>query len=141
MLEMLSEAIGWATLAHSGQVDKAGKPYIEHPLAVMRLVQEEIDKIVAVLHDVVEDSDITISNIRHGFGVEVADAVDALTRRPGERPEDYYQRVRRNQIAVRVKKMDIQHNSAPERLAVLPEPLRNRLSAKYAKALNLLEAA
>ena len=64
----------------------------------------------------------------------VADAVNAITRRPGEDPIVYYGRVRNNEIALRVKHLDLQHNSNPERLAKLPPDLRDRLEEKYAKA-------
>lgn len=128
-----------AERAHAGQVDKGGNPYIKHPYAVMRMAEPGIDRIVAILHDVVEDSDTSIEKIRNLFGDEVAAAVDAITRRPGEDPSEYYGRVRSNEIALRVKHFDLRHNSDPERLALLPPDVRTRLEEKYAKARQHLE--
>jgi hypothetical protein len=128
-----------AEKAHTGQVDKSGTPYINHPYAVMRMAEPGIDRIVAILHDVVEDSDTSIEKIRNIFGNEVAVAVDAITRRDGEEPAEYYLRVRSNETALRVKHLDLRHNSDPERLAQLPSDLRTRLEEKYAKARQHLE--
>ncbi|NVN99057.1 MAG: HD domain-containing protein, partial [Geobacteraceae bacterium] len=99
-----------AEKAHDGQFDKSGNPYISHPLAVMSMADTGIDKIVAILHDVVEDSDISMETIRNLFGDEVGAAVDAITRSADEDPEAYYARVRDNDIALRVKHLDLKHN-------------------------------
>ena len=80
----LERAVVYATKMHSGQTDKAGKPYIEHPLRVMGEMDYPTEKVVAVLHDVVEDTDATIDDIEELFGVTVADNVSALTHREGE---------------------------------------------------------
>jgi len=128
-----------AEKAHAGQTDKSGTQYINHPYAVMRMAEPGIDRIVAILHDVVEDSDTSIEKIRSLFGNEVAAAVDAITRRPGEDPAEYYGRVRNNEVALRVKHLDLRHNSDPERLALLPPDIRTRLEEKYAKARQYLE--
>jgi len=128
-----------AEKVHAGQVDKSGAPYINHPYTVMRMAEPGIDRIVAILHDVVEDSDTSIEKIRNIFGDEVAAAVDAITRRPGEEPATYYTRVRGNEVALRVKHLDLRHNSDPERLALLPPELRTSLEEKYAKARQHLE--
>jgi hypothetical protein len=123
-----------AEKAHAGQLDKTGNQYINHPIAVMQMAEPGIDRIVAILHDVVEDSDTSIEKIRNIFGYEVAAAVDAITRRPGEEPAEYYCRVRNNETALRVKHLDLRHNSDPERLALLRPDTRSRLEEKYAKA-------
>jgi hypothetical protein len=136
-LLLLARAL--AEKAHAGQVDKSGTPYIHHPYAVMRMAEPGIDRIVAILHDVVEDSDTSIEKIRTIFGDEVAAAVDAITRRNGEEPAEYYVRVRSNETALRVKHLDLRHNSDPERLAQLPPEMRTRLEEKYAKARQHLE--
>lgn len=128
-----------AEKAHAGQVDKSGTPYINHPYAVMRMAEPGIDRIVAILHDVVEDTNTSIEKIRNIFGDEVAAAVDAITRRPGEDPAEYYGRVRSNEAALRVKHLDLRHNSDPERLALLPPEMKTRLEEKYAKARQHLE--
>lgn len=128
-----------AEKAHAGQVDKSGAPYINHPYAVMRMAEPGIDRIVAILHDVVEDSDTAIETISNMFGEKVAAAVDAITRRPDEEPTAYYARVRNNEVALRVKHLDLLHNSDPERLALLPPDTRVRLEKKYATARQQLE--
>ena len=135
-----------AELAHRGQVDKAGRAYIEHPAAVAALVAErwprDEDAVVAAwLHDVVEDTDVTVTDVRERFGVEVAAAVDALTRRTEEDPDVYYARVSADPTAMRVKDADLTHNSDPARLAVLPAQTRERLVAKYAHAREVLGLA
>lgn len=116
----LSKAIEIATQAHQGQVDKAGKPYISHPLAVMGLVERESEKIVAVLHDVVEDTPITLTNLAaEGFSPECVAAVDAITKRDGEPLENCLERVKSNPIAIKVKLADLTHNMDLSRIAAL----------------------
>lgn len=141
-LASLSTAERRATTAHEGQVDKAGRPYIEHPWRVANRVAEVDGRAAAVcvawLHDVVEDSDVTLDELRDDFGDAIVDAVDALTRREGE-GDDYYRRVASNDLAVAVKRADIWDNTNPERLATLPASTRDRLLAKYAHALALLD--
>ena len=131
-----------ATRAHEGQVDKAGRPYIEHPRRVAARV-EQVDGpaaavCVAWLHDVVEDCGITLDDLLEDFDDEIVDAVDALTRREGE-GDEYYRRVASNELALVVKRADIWDNTNPDRLAALPAETRERLQAKYAHARGLLE--
>lgn len=84
-MSTLERAIQIAAQAHAGQLDKGGHPYILHPLRVMLRVSAGDARIAAVLHDVVEDSDVTLAQLRaEGFSDEVLDALDALTKRPGE---------------------------------------------------------
>jgi len=129
----LEHAIILATQAHEGQVDKAGQPYILHPLRVMLAQKDDKHRIVGVLHDVVEDTYITMWAIDHEFGEPIARAVDALTRRDGESYDAYLSRVALNPIAAAVKIADIRDNMDPSR-GVPVNP-------KYAKALAFLEAA
>jgi len=111
---MLSEAIGIAARAHAGQVDKGKKPYILHPLRAMLnycSCHDEATQICAVLHDVVEDTDITLDDLRaEGFSEEVLVALDHLTKRAGESYEDFISRVLQNKIACRVKIADLADN-------------------------------
>ena len=82
---LLDKAVSIAKFAHQGQVDKAGVDYINHPIRVMNAVDDVKEKIVAVLHDVVEDSDITLEDLRkQGFEDDVVIAVGCLTKVPGE---------------------------------------------------------
>lgn len=108
---MLNKAIEIATRAHDGQVDKGGVPYIFHPLRVMLLRKNELERICAVLHDVVEDSDITFDVLRkEGFSEEVIAVLDCLTKRDGESYDDFISRILLNKTACHVKLADIRDN-------------------------------
>ncbi len=148
-MSKINLAIDIAIRAHAGQVDKAGKPYILHPLAVMTAVRDdgygEDYQIVAVLHDVVEDSSVTLEEIGRLFGETVRDAVDLLTRRKDESYVEYIRRLRYSPIAKIVKLADLQDNLHPRRLYMLlnsPDPAlagkARRLLARYEKARELL---
>lgn len=105
---MLDKAIRIAAKAHEGQMDKAGQPYILHPLRVMFMRRNETERICAVLHDVIEDSDITIEYLRKkGFAEEVLSALDALTKRENENYDDFISRVIENKTACKVKLADL----------------------------------
>jgi len=113
----LTTAIMIAANAHHGQVDKASQPYILHPLRVMLAVSSDEDRMAAILHDVVEDTDVTLDELRRkGFSAAVVQAVDALTRRDDEPYGDFIKRARANEIARRVKIADILDNTNPERV-------------------------
>ena len=88
-----------------------------------------------------EDTDVTLAELRGAFGDAIADAVDALSRREGEEPRGYYARVRGNPLAMAVKEADIADNTAPDRVALLDECTRERLSAKYQHAATELGLA
>lgn len=126
----LTDAILLACSAHDGQTDKAGEPYILHPLRVMQAMTTKTDRIVAVLHDVAEDVEYGWDLIHGGeFSDEVVDAVDALTRREGESYEDFIQRCAANPIARRVKLADIADNLSPSRSGSITDILRQRYEA------------
>lgn len=127
----VERAIALATDAHAGQVDKLGVTYILHPLRVMLAFADPVDQTVAVLHDVVEDTDVTLDDLR-SFGTEVVDAVDALTRRKDEVYMDFVHRAAKNPRAKRVKIQDIYDNL--DRLT--PELMG--MEARYTKALAFL---
>ena len=117
----LERAIQIALAAHAGQRDKAGSPYILHPLRVMLTQSSDDARIAAILRDVVEDGDgWTLERLRdEGFSPEVVGAVDHLTKRPDER-QDYMAFVRRaagNRIALQVKIADIEDNLNVSRLS------------------------
>ncbi|MGW4110131.1 HD domain-containing protein [Actinosynnema sp. NPDC004786] len=136
----VDDAIRIARAAHEGQVDKSGRPYIDHPLRVMARVSGEHARMAAVLHDVVEDTDVTAEDLRAaGCPPEVVATVLALSHRDGESQEDYLARVRTDPVAVAVKRADIADNTSPPRLALLDPATRDRLRAKYARALDLLD--
>lgn len=128
-----------ARRAHAVQKDKAGKPYIEHPVTVASLVHSDKAKIAAILHDVAEDSNITVESLRTLFGDEIGDALDSLTHRKGENYEDYVKRVSTNEIAREVKIADLTHNSDLGRLPFVTEKDVARVE-KYKKALRFLNS-
>src|SRR4051812_45045384 len=103
----LERAIQIAAAAHAGQVDKAGQPYILHPLRIMLAVKTTDERIAAVLHDVVEDTSITPAELAaEGFSADVIDAVDALTKRHGEDRLTAARRAAANPVARVVKLAD-----------------------------------
>jgi hypothetical protein len=135
----VDDAVRIARSAHDGQRDKSGQPYIGHPLRVMARVDGAHERMAAVLHDVVEDTAVTLADLRAaGCPEPVLVAVDALSKRPGEPQPDYLTRVAANPIALRVKHADIADNSSPARLDLLDPATRQRLRAKYAEALRIL---
>ena len=134
-------ALQIAAQAHAGQVDKAGQPYIEHPLRVAERCTSVAAKCIGLLHDIIEDTSITEEDLREAMmSEEIIAAVLALTQRPHEPREDYYKRIKQYPLALEVKLADIADNSLPERLALLDVPTRQRLEQKYAKALRILSA-
>jgi len=113
---MLTRAIEIAVEAHRGQVDKCKEPYILHPLAVMTAMDTHAEKIVAVLHDVIEDTDHSLLDLSlEGFSENIIDAIDAITKRDNETYFEYINRVKENPLATKVKLADLKHNSLLER--------------------------
>lgn len=139
--DALEVAIGLAAEVHRGQRDKAGKPYILHPLRLMMEFDTPLERTVAVLHDVVEDSAVTLERLAElGFDSTVIAAVDALTRRKAESYESFIDRVLANPVATRIKVQDIRDNLDVSRLSEITEEDLQRI-AKYHRALKRLESA
>jgi (p)ppGpp synthase/HD superfamily hydrolase len=139
-MSTLEKAVEIAAAAHAGAVDKGGEPYILHPLRLMRSMKSPDAKIVAVLHDVVEDTDWTIDRLREaGFSNTVLSAVEALTRREGETYEEFILRARRNPIAREVKRADLLDNMNLDRIQSPTSRDRERVG-KYEKALKTIDA-
>jgi len=137
----LEDAIVLAAESHRGQVDKAGAPYILHPLRVMLRLKDAADRIAAVLHDVLEDTAITVEFLRErGYSEEVLNALDALTRRAGESYADFIERAAGNPLARRVKLADLADNMDVSRLRDVTEKDRERL-ARYQAARERLTSA
>ncbi len=114
----LERAILIAAEAHAGQVDKAGAPYILHPLRLMLQMENTEDRIVAVLHDVVEDTDWTLERLRkEGFPQSTIEAIDSVTWRKHEDYEDFILRAAKNPIGRRVKLADLRDNCDLSRIA------------------------
>ena len=108
-MSTLEKAITIAAKAHYNQKDRYGTPYILHPLRVMFKVNNEVEQIVAILHDVIEKSEITLDDLaREGFSPAVIEAVDSLSKRNGESYLDYIQRAKSMSLSRRVKKADLE---------------------------------
>ena len=126
--------------AHKDQTDKSGMPYVFHPFHLAEQMKDEATTIVALLHDVVEDTDYTIEDLRKmGFSEEVLEAITLMTHAPEVPYMDYVARIKTNSIARAVKLADLRHNSDSTRLEVLTE-FDLRREEKYKKAILLLES-
>jgi (p)ppGpp synthase/HD superfamily hydrolase len=135
----LERAILIAAQAHLGQRDKAGTPYILHPLRMMMRMESDAAMIAAVLHDVVEDSEWTHEQLRgEGFSEEVLLAVDCLTHRDGETYDEFIARVRANTIAIQVKIADLEDNMNVKRLGEMTPKDMARIE-KYHRAWRILK--
>lgn len=129
------DAVALAAAAHGEQVDHAGAPYIFHPLRVARALGDELDRIVAVLHDVIEDTDVGAADLlAAGVPPEAVVAVIALSHNPHEPRAHYLARVGANPRAVRVKRADMADNCDPGRLGLLSAAKAAYYVAKYADA-------
>lgn len=136
----LERAIAIAVENHAGQVDKAGAPYVLHPLRVMHQMDTESEQIVAVLHDVVEDTGTTFDELRQeGFDDEVLEGIDSVTRRDEESYDDFILRAAANPIGYKVKMADLLDNLDMRRIKQATEKDFKRLS-KYKDALNTLKS-
>src|SRR5262245_29232178 len=134
----LERAILIAAQAHLGQKDKSGAPYILHPLRVMMRMESEAAMIAAVLHDVVEDSDWTLEQLRgEGFSEEVLQAVDRLTHRGGESYDEFIARVETSSIARQVKIADLEDNMNVKRIGEMSPKDLARIE-KYHRAWRTL---
>lgn len=134
----LEDALQLAVRAHAGQKDKGGQPYILHPLRVMARMDTEAEQMVALLHDVVEDSDITLDNLREqGYSEEIVAAVEAVSKREGEDYFDFVRRAMANPLARRVKQADLEDNMDIRRIPEITEDTHRRL-ARYRKAWGMV---
>lgn len=137
----LNDCILIAVSAHKDQKDKIGEPYILHPIRVMLACNDEISRMVAILHDVIEDTEINEESLRVlGTPESVLKAVVAMTKIKGMKYQDYLNQVKADEIARRVKVADIRDNMSPIRLYRLDHKTRERLERKYIDALKFLES-
>ena len=136
MLEELAFEI--AKTAHAGQTDKAGLDYILHPLQVAAEVTTDEEKAVALLHDIIEDTDVTASELlAKGLPDNVVEAVEALTKKHNQNYAAYLAGVKKNRLATAVKLADLKHNSDLSRLEKITQKDRER-AEKYRKAIEYL---
>lgn len=125
--------------AHKNQVDKSGMPYVYHPFHLAEQMDDEYSVCVALLHDVAEDTDLTVADLsRMGFPKAVTDALTLMTHDDRTPYMDYVERLSHNPIAAKVKLADLAHNSDLTRLDVVREKDRERV-LKYHRAMELLK--
>ncbi|WP_064199049.1 HD domain-containing protein [Brevibacillus brevis] len=137
-MSTLEKAIVIATQAHSGQTDKGDNPYILHPLRIMLKMPTVKTMIAAVLHDVIEDTEVTTKQLRNeGFSEEIVEAVIALTRDDGETYMEFVRRAKQNPIARLVKLGDLEDNSDLSRIPDPTEKDHERL-LRYKEAIKEL---
>ena len=135
---LLEKALVIATKAHEGQKDKAGSPYILHPIRVSNRCLTDEEKIVALLHDVIEDTNVSASDLlASGFPRNIVEAVLSVTRNEGESYEDFVIRSKQNPIGRQVKLHDLEDNMDITRLRQLTEKDLERLN-KYLTAYRVL---
>lgn len=127
-------ALQIAQKAHAGQVDKAGKDYILHPMTVASYMDTDIEKTIAYLHDVLEDTDVTVDALRKIFPNEIVDTLITLTHRKDESYFEYIQRVSKSKLAKKVKAADLLHNLDITRIKEPTKQDYERLE-KYKKAI------
>ena len=137
--ELLEKALRIAVNAHAGQVDKSGKPYIFHPVRVCCRCFTDEEKIVALLHDTIEDTDITAEDLlSEGFPRHIVDAILSISRKEGESYEDFVRRSSLNPLGRSVKLHDLEDNMDISRLEQVTEKDLERLN-RYIKAYTYLE--
>lgn len=147
---LLPLALELAVKAHGTVINKDDTPYILHPLRLMMQCQNEDEQIVAILHDTLEDTELTMDEIReaglavntHGFTIDILDALDCLTKRDEEKDdyEAFIRRIATNPLAIRVKLLDLYDNIDVTRLPELGDWELKR-TAKYHKAIQFLKEA
>ena len=138
-MSKIETAIVVALAAHKGQKDKAGAPYILHPLRLMLRMETEQEMIAAVLHDVIEDGDFSVEYLTsRGFERVVLEAVESVTRREEESYEDFVTRAGLHPLGAIIKQSDILDNMNLNRIASLTEKDLERV-AKYNRSLGVLK--
>ncbi|VRU22819.1 guanosine polyphosphate pyrophosphohydrolases/synthetases (COG0317) [Streptococcus pneumoniae] len=129
-----------AKKAHFGQTDRAGIDYIKHPETVASFVTTDEEKAVAYLHDVIEDTTLTLLDLKkEGFSKNIIEAVDILTKKKGQDYQSYLNLVKTNELARVVKLADLRHNSDLTRLPLITEKDLER-NKKYSSAIRFLRA-
>lgn len=138
--DMTKKAMKLCFEAHKDQVDKSGMPYVFHPFHLAEQMQNEKTTIVALLHDVIEDTDYTFEDLRSaGFDNEIIEALRLMTHDDSVPYMEYVTAIKSNPIASAVKLADLEHNSDLSRLDVIDEKALKR-KEKYATAIALLKA-
>jgi hypothetical protein len=134
-MSTLTKAILIAAKAHDGQVDKGGSPYILHPIRLASRAKSTEASIAAVLHDVVEDSNVSLFDLKkEGFCLAIIEALDCLTRRPDESYDGFINRIKANPLATEVKLLDLEDNCDLSRIEHPTRQDYERID-KYKKAI------
>ena len=134
----LEKALALALRAHQGQMDKSGLPYILHPIRLMMRVEDPQAKVVALLHDVLEDSDMTENDLQNaGFDKQIIEAVVCLTKTPSIDYMEYIRRIKKNSLATQVKLVDLEDNLNANRLKEIEQKDCERM-ARYLQAREIL---
>ena len=133
---LTNKALKIAYAAHHGQVDYNGIPYIFHPIHLAEQMDDEISTCVALLHDTVEDTAVTLEQLAEEFPPAVVEAVALLTHQEGVEYFDYVRSIRQNPVAVKVKLADLDHNGDPKRICNQGNQEKRRI--KYAAAKKIL---
>lgn len=139
--QLTKRAMRIAYDAHHGQIDKGGDPYIFHPFHLAEQMEDEASTCVALLHDVIEDTAVTLEELEREFPREITDALRLLTHEEGSPYLDYVSAIKQNRIAKAVKLADLAHNSDETRLVgcnQISDEKRARLRDRYAKAMAIL---
>lgn len=134
--ELTIRAMNLAYAAHHGQFDKGGVPYIFHPIHLAEQMDDEISTCVALLHDTVEDTAVTLEQLAKEFPKEVVEAVRLLTHAEDVEYFDYVRAIKENPVAVKVKLADLDHNGDPKRICNQGNAEKRRV--KYAAARKIL---
>ncbi len=140
--ELTNKAMKLAYEAHKGQTDINGIPYVFHPFHIAEEMPDEITTCVALLHDVVEDTDVTTKDLERDFPKEIVEAVAMLTHNSNDTYTDYVTRIKSNEIAKTVKLADLKHNSDETRFAGnnnVSEDKKEYWRKKYSMARKILE--
>ena len=136
--KLTMEAMRIAYQAHHGQVDKGGIPYVLHPVHLAEQMTDEYSTCAALLHDVVEDTDVTLDALAQIFPAAVMDALALLTHKESEPYEAYVERLKHNPIARAVKLADLHHNSDQSRIPDAGPGVLAYFNAKYKAAFDIL---
>lgn len=135
--ELTKKALKISFNAHKDQLDKSGMPYVYHPFHLAEQMDDEYSTCVALLHDVVEDTDITLEDLSKEFPSEVTDAIAMMTHDDNVPYLDYVREIKKNPLAAKVKLADLKHNSDLSRPNNVDEKALKRIE-KYKKAISIL---
>ena len=136
--DLTKKALKISFNAHKDQLDKSGMPYVYHPFHLAEQMDDEYSTCVALLHDVVEDTDTTLDDLSRFFPKEVIDAIALMTHDDSVPYLDYVRTIKSNPIASKVKLADLEHNSDLTRLDTVDDKALERVE-KYKKAIRILE--